>query len=767
MTRLRPTSEAVVSAILLAALSTGAGAQGAGGDVPGAADSTSAADSTIAALADSALAARKLVSSDGSINAYVELYPGEGKDGFYWTFDPSSELVRLLDKDLRAKPLEPLVDLFGFPIAPPESIRALRDSVVAVADSILASRIDLGSGFDPRFRSAYIEQKDDFQFNNEIESNYLLTPTKSLIFSLNDQNAFNESTRKRRDDRSITAGFNFVFNPNLNSSVTLLRSDNRQVRVATQPGETDLLENEGDNTSVTARAFGKHGNNRIAGAYVADVETSVGVTLSRRNYQTAFSTGKTEQLAPNWSVKLLRPYERGKVSFDYGGDMGRARSSETPAEGSELPATPPTRDFNFNNQFAGAWDHKLTPTSDLRMNGTHSRNRFQYLSQEDSLRGRQETRAQSSTSLDASFNGKFSEKFQFRLNGDVGRNQTEYDLESQRFARTSAWSGDTEINYEAWKDGKFTAKMERTHEDRDYLNTQAGQVTGRRASLDYRQRLTANVDMDAAYYVRLDQYFYDDFEANKGDRDLLTSRANVVVRYNPRTNLNTAVRMESRATESVNIHPERSPDNKTDETFLIEPSYTLRVGKANFNGDFTADATYSVFDFAEERNFLVRRFATRQKWQHSITNRVSTEFLFTYDLSDEGRYVRNEATGQRVFTRSREVRRHRESFEVRYNPRAWLRANLVYRQDSDEQYSINRNAKALTSKRDIYELSGGVTVQKKITDHVNLDLTYAQTQKRGDRISELERKFYNVRASLEYQPFKKPEPKPSETGGGK
>jgi hypothetical protein len=740
-------------AVALAGLALAARAQEAGGG---------ASDSALAG-ADTTKTTRQLVSSDGSITAYVEAYPGEGKEGFYWTFDAPAELVRLLDKDKRQEPRPPLVDLFGFPIAPPESIRALRDSVLAVADSILAQRIDLGTGFDPRFRSAYVELKDDFQFNNSLESNYLISSTKSLLFSIDDQNAFNESTRKRRDDRTISTGFNFVFNPNLNSSLTLLRSDNRQVRVASQPGETDQLETEGDNTSVTARAVGKRQKNVVGGRYVADLETSVGITANRRNYETATSRGKTEQIAPNWSLKLQRPYEQGRLSFDYGGDLGRARSEETPVEGSQVPATPPTRDLNFSNQFAAAWEQKLGKAGDVRMNGTHNRNRFQYLSQEDSLRGQQETRSQQSSSLNATYNGTFREGLTLRVNGDVGHNQTEYDLETQRFSRTSAWSGDSELNYDAWEGSKFTFKFERSYEDRDYLSNQAGQVAKRAASVDYRQRLTKNVDMDAGYFVRLDQYMYDDFDGNKGDRDLLNNRANVVVRYNPRGNLNTAVRMESRQTESVNIHPERSGDNKTDETFLIEPSYTLRLGKANFTGDFTADATYAVYDFEESKNFLVRRFATRQKWQHAITNRVSTEVLFTYDLSDEGSYVRNEGSDHRVYTKGRETRRHRESGEVRYSPQGWIRFNLVYRQDSDEQFSVRNFRKTLTTERDVYELSGGLTIQRKITDHVLLDLNYSQTQKRGDRISDVERNFYNIRASLEYQPFKRAEPKEGES----
>jgi hypothetical protein len=213
----------------------------------------------------------------------------------------------------------------------------------------------------------------------------------------------------------------------------------------------------------------------------------------------------------------------------------------------------------------------------------------------------------------------------------------------------------------------------------------------------------------------------------------------------------------------VNIHPSKSPDNKTDEVYRIEPSYTVTFGKTNIAGDFTADATYSVFDFKEESNFLIRRFETRQKWQQAITPRLSTELIFTYELSDEGSYVRAPGSDHRLFSRSREKRRHMESFQVRYTPLPWAQMNMLYRQDSDETYNVRERVERLANERDVYELSGGFGVQKKITRHITFDLDYTRTQKRGDRISEVERSYYNVRASLEYQPFAK---KPEKDGGG-
>ena len=53
--------------------------------------------------------------------------------------------------------------------------------------------------------------------------------------------------------------------------------------------------------------------------------------------------------------------------------------------------------------------------------------------------------------------------------------------------------------------------------------------------------------------------------------------------------------------------------NKTDYTYLITPTYTLNLGRANLSGQFGADARYAVYDINEDQNFLTRRFSTRQR----------------------------------------------------------------------------------------------------------------------------------------------------------
>lgn len=726
----------------------------------------SAAQGTPPADADSAqAAARKPIDSDGTVTVFEEAFPGEGIEGFYWTFDKQAELKRLLDKELRAALLDRIEDAYGFPLVIPDSIRALRDSVRAVADSILAVTIDLGSGFDPRYKSTYSERKDDFSLTHDFDTSYLLSRAASLSFTVADQNDFNESTRRRQDNRTVTSGTTFKFVENLSSSLTLSRTDLQSVRASVEEGGSDVLENKSDNTSISLKAQGRRVKNYLAGFLLGDLDLGVGLSAGRRNYTTTVAEGKNNQLSPNWSLRGSRAHSTGSVSFDYTGDMARARSEETrTTSDSTITVAAPTRDRNFTNSASGTWEQDLATETDLKVTGGISRNRFQYLSQAQNFLGQQETREQLGNRANATFNTKTLGSMTLKLVADFDQSETKYTLERDRFARTTQRSADSELNYNPWAGGRLVTKFTRTWEDRDYLTVQKGQVNGRKASFDFEQKITSTISTNFGYFGNLDSYLFDAFDENQGDRDIVTERTTVKVRYAPPGAFNGALNMENRQTSGVNIHPERSQDNKTDETFLIQPTYSLKLGRANISGEFSLDAAYSVFDFKESSNFLLRRFSTRQKWQHSFTTAFSTEFVWTYDIGDEGSYVRN-VSGIRLYSRARETHKHKESLELRYAPRGWLRTSVIYRQDADDQYTIGTGGtKTLTSTRDLYELTLGAAFKRRLTEHVELDVDYSQTQKAGARIAEVERRYYTIRASIEYRPFGKKEKKGEGTG---
>ncbi|MDP6529732.1 MAG: hypothetical protein QGI43_08600 [Gemmatimonadota bacterium] len=704
------------------------------------AEGSSASDTTSAASAtpdSAATASRKMVSESGAVSVFEELQPGEGIDGFWWEFDTEAELARLLNDELKDERPDPLVDAFGFELTIPDTIRALRDSVTAVADSILAERIQLETRFIPKYSSRYRERKDDFTLEHEFDVNYPLSDHATVSTRLKSQNSFNESTGKLRDDRSISSTFSFVFSDDLTSSLSVQRSDNRQERNAE-------LESEGSNTSVNGR-----GRLSREVPVLGSVETSAGLSASVRDYVSRGTSGSNSGVSPSWGAKVTRTFEGGQLAANYTGDIERARSEQTRI-GETEPET--TDDANSGHTMNLALNYTLRPGWALRIISDNSTRELQYLSAVDSLAGLQETRRQNRSAVRGGLDAEVFEGLTVKSKVEMTRNEQTYSLQTGRYSDIGRRSANVDMDYAGWEGGRLRFGLDRSREDRDYNNTQAGSIDRQQASVDYNQAITANVDFVGVFFMTLDRYAYDDFDGNRGDRDLKTTRGTFTVRYRPFSSLNTDLRIEVRQAESINIHPSKSPDNKTDHVYRITPSYTWKLGGTTIRGEFTADARYAVYGFREEDNFLNRTFSTRQKVQHSFTPRVSSEFTVTADFQDEGSYSRTGLDNRRLFSRSREIHRFRTLTQVRYTPVKGVRLNFRYARDGDDRYSLGPGKRTLSTRRRTQELSLGLDMRKKITKHVSLDLKATRTHKSGLTISNVERDFFNITASVDYKP---------------
>lgn len=712
-------------------------------------DSTAVRIDTESAPAD-ATVDRTLISTDGAVSVYEEREPGEGIEGFWWEYDGPSDLARLLDKDERATPLEPLRDPFGFELVIPDTIRALRDSVTVVADSILASRIELETSFDPKLKSEYKERKDQFELVNEVLSPIPISGKATLSTKVTDRSSFNESTRKVIDSQDVNATLTFKASELITSTLGVTRNSSEQRRDRT-------LENDSGVTTFNGRAQAV-----LEAGTLGTVQLNAGGAYSQRNYETPATDGERTSLTPSWGISVNRPLPAGNVSLDYSGSLGRGSTAETRPEVITLPDSSTvvdtvrtsSDDADRSDQISFASSYDLRENWTLRANADLGQDQTQYLSQVDSLVGQQETRSGGNNSGRLRLEAEPWEALSLRGGVNVSSRETRYDLERNRNNRTGTQAADAEVKYDPWTGGDVTVKLDRQHEDRDFESDRAGTVDKQSASFDYKQKILT-IDFNAGYFISLDSYAFD--VENSGERDLFQQRATFTVRHTPVTNLNASVKFETREQRSININRINSAQNKTDYTYLITPKYTYKVGSASFQGEFSADARYSVFDFDEEKNFLTRTFGTRQRWQHAFSERFSTDVLATYDLSDEGSFSRSLVDGVRRYVRSREVRRYRLESSLLYTPRPGVRARFSYRRDGDDQYGIRTGEKRLLSESRTQELTAGLGIKRKVMRTIDLDLDVSHTQKNGDRVTELDKNYFVIRAALEYRPFKKPD----------
>ncbi|HMB67937.1 MAG TPA: hypothetical protein VKU85_01455, partial [bacterium] len=583
-----------------------------------ASDSTSApADTTDA---------RELISTDGAISVFEEARPGEGIEGFWWEYDPEADLERLLDRNRQDLPLEPLRDGFGFELAIPDTIRGLRDSVRVVADSIRAERIDFTVIFDPKLTSTYTETKDRYVLSNSFESDYPLVTDGALNVKITDNREFNESTKKVSDGRRVNTSFNYLFNPDLVSTLRVGWAEDFQETSGIKDSESD---------NVTAGGTLKK---TVGVGVLGRLEASGGISGNRRAYGTARLDGVASQFQPDWKAKLIRDFPRGNLTLEYEGNYGlstreeRRRFSGTDTLGNTVDTTAvdQAEETNYGNTFKGELSRKWAGT-ELRLTSSIGDSQFQYLSQVDSLIGQKETRTRDFGDAVLTATSKPTRDIDLIAKAEYHRDETAFELDDGKTRGSTRRLANVDLKYRSWEGGAWAVKMERSAERRDFRTNQAGDVIKQKGSVDFKQAITERVDLQASYFATLDRFEFDQ-ERSPSERDLRTQRGTFDVRYTPTAGLNAGVKMEVRKTDSVNLFPPNSGDNDTEHGFTMTPSYNWTIGKASLRGDFTADARYKVQDYLEDDNTLNRRFALRQSWQHKFTDRLTTETQFHWEF---------------------------------------------------------------------------------------------------------------------------------------
>ncbi|NNE44452.1 MAG: hypothetical protein HKN12_09600, partial [Gemmatimonadetes bacterium] len=492
-------------------------------------------------------------------------------------------------------------------------------------------------------------------------------------------------------------------------------------------------------------------------------EATAGLTASRRDYTTAVTVGESSQFSPDWKAKLTRPYAGGSATLDYSGNVGLSNRMETRTITTVDPVTlqdvdevttSESDETNTSNKLDLAGNYKIGLKTDVNLRSSASRNKFQYLSQVDSLLGQQGTRIREGKNANLQFNTTAIPGVDIKSRAIYTVNETDYALERIRTTKSTTAETGADINYNGWDTGRWIFKMKRTDERRDLQTSQAGDVAKTQASVDYKQDILDNIALESAFFITLDRYEFDDKEANTNDRDLRTRRGSFRVRYNPHSTVTSSVRMEIRQTESIYIQASRSGSNSTDYAYVISPQYTWKLGKANFSGDFTADARYKVQDFQDDSNKLNRVFSTRQKWQQAFNSRFSTEVVAFWEFSDQGSYNRSTLDGRRRFIRTGENRKLRLETKLRYEFIKGFTSRVEYRSDEDDSYIINSGEKSLSNQFPQRQFLYAVDFKKTVMDHIRLDVKFSQTFKDGDNVRETERNFYSIRAQLTYDPFK-------------
>jgi hypothetical protein len=188
---------------------------------------------------------------------------------------------------------------------------------------------------------------------------------------------------------------------------------------------------------------------------LGDLDLGIGVSTSRRNYENRALDGQSELLTPDWNAKLRSTVAGGKVDLSYTGNAQKGTREETrtitelDSEGNVIASrdtTDSTSDSNSKNRLNLTIDRKFEKAT-MTITGGAGKDRFQFISQLDSLAGQQETRTQSDQTARVRLDVTPREGLKFVMDGSVSENESDYLLDRGRFTQTSKRDANADITY--------------------------------------------------------------------------------------------------------------------------------------------------------------------------------------------------------------------------------------------------------------------------------------------------------------------------------
>ncbi|MCC7143249.1 MAG: hypothetical protein IT349_14210 [Candidatus Eisenbacteria bacterium] len=212
---------------------------------------------------------------------------------------------------------------------------------------------------------------------------------------------------------------------------------------------------------------------------------------------------------------------------------------------------------------------------------------------------------------------------------------------------------------------EMTTEVERTDTEFTYFTTPDYQRRLFRLNQIIRRKLNQAVTLSVQGEGRLTSDHYLD---GAQDRDELRWSGNGTLNYKPQgSKFSGRITFDRTETNTINIAAERSIGNATDTNYSISANYDYKLSpNVTFNQKYLLSAAYSVFDFREDSNRLVRSTQVTTGLNSRLGERATLKLEHRYTFKDLGSYVRLVQTDPRTYAKSNEENNQHLFVETRY-----------------------------------------------------------------------------------------------------
>jgi hypothetical protein len=399
-----------------------------------------------------------------------------------------------------------------------------------------------------------------------------------------------------------------------------------------------------------------------------------------------------------------------------------------------------TKDRTFSQNLGFTLSYEMLPGIQFGVDASSNQDRRQH---PDPATRSQETESKSSTT--ASINSSFDmlKRITWDLGVKFADTEGRYVVRNKSNSKTQSADLTASTKVLPWRGANVSLGGEREISRERFATPDTDRNLHKSLNFKLAQNLGSKADMEFTALSDLISVFYDSTDANPRDRDRLSNRVAVDVKYRPFTWATTALGSEVSGDRTIYVKPQQSANNRNATRYRVYGNYNLTTWyDISIIQNYDIGATYTLYQYVPSNGSLIRNSNINTSFRIPVAPELNLNLDHTYKLQDQGSYVRQ--GHKRLYGRT--AQSVSNSFAITMNYTLMRRLNLIIRQAYYLQstWAYTGSRKYLRSSIETSEISGRLGFKHQIGERSRISCSVERSWNEGSAISAAFRRYWNL-----------------------
>jgi hypothetical protein len=398
-----------------------------------------------------------------------------------------------------------------------------------------------------------------------------------------------------------------------------------------------------------------------------------------------------------------------------------------------------TKDRTFSQNLGFTLSYEMLPGIQFGVDASSNQDRRQH---PDPATRSQETESKSSTNASITSSFDMLKRITWNLGVKFADAEGRYVVRNKSNSETRSADLTAGARVLPWRGANVNLSGEREVSREKFVTPDTDRNLHKSLSFKLAQNLGAEADMELTAMSDLISVFYDSTDANPRDRDRLSNRVAVDVKYRPFTWATTALGSEVSGDRTTYVKSQQSANNRNATRYRVYGNYNLTVRDISIIQNYDIGATYTLYQYVPANGSLVRNSNINTSFRIPVAPELDLNLDHAYKLQDQGSYVRQ--GHRRLYGRTAQSISNSFAITMRYT--LIKRLNLIVRQAYylQSSWAYTGGRKYLRSSIESSEISGRLGFKHQIGERSHISCSVERSWNEGSAVSAAFRRYWNL-----------------------